>query len=129
MTSPGSRRRLVPAYTALNGLGTPRTHPLLRDPLTVLRRRGDWIPPVLAPALRRLAEALAPGPLTLAEAAAHLGLPTGTVRVLAADLIDGGVLEARAAVLHTDQLDSDLLRRVLDGLLALRNDPAGASGS
>lgn len=57
-------------------------------------------------------------PLSVAEIAAALDLPVGTVRVLLGDLLDAGLIETHEpAVL--DAPSEDLLEAVLAGLRAL----------
>jgi hypothetical protein len=60
------------------------------------------------------------GWLSIAEIAAHLGLPSSVVKVLVADLVVSGHLTtgAAAAVPHQGP-SADLLRQVLEGLNAL----------
>lgn len=113
-------RRLVPAYMA-----AARVVPgaAAYDQLTRLRRTSDWHPPGLDPAQRRVLELLAGGSLTLAEVASYLRLPIGILRTVVADLVGHGVLEARDPIpdAHAHQSGTDLLQRVLDGLIADRN--------
>lgn len=57
-------------------------------------------------------------PQSIAELAAHLGVPLGVARVLVADLRDAGWVDVSAT--STDERpDLDLMERVLDGLRAL----------
>ena len=58
------------------------------------------------------------GMLSLAEAAAHLGLAVSLVVVLASDLVDSGHLQIRSAPRHTPP-PAELLEKVLDGLRKL----------
>ena len=76
--------------------------------------------PHLRPEERRLLELLRQGPLSLAEAAAHLRLPVSVLRVLVADLVDAGRLRTRAPVPHADLPDRHILEKVLDGLRTLK---------
>ncbi|MDV9174396.1 DUF742 domain-containing protein, partial [Streptomyces sp. W16] len=56
------------------------------------------------------------------EAAALLELPVSAVRVLAAGLVDRGLALARAPIPPAERFDPDLLKRVADGLRALKHD-------
>jgi hypothetical protein len=58
-------------------------------------------------------------PQSLAEIAAHLNLPAGTVRVLISDLLDQGFIALQEPHSETDMHDERLYRAVLDGLRAL----------
>ena len=57
--------------------------------------------------------------LSVAEAAAHLGLPVSVVTVVASDLVDAGRLVARSGVPAAGRPDRKLLQEVLDGLRRL----------
>jgi hypothetical protein len=58
-------------------------------------------------------------PTTVAEVAAHLNLPLGTVRVLLGDLLDRGLVMMREQQAVTELNGEDLFRAVIDGLRAL----------
>ncbi|WP_308169932.1 DUF742 domain-containing protein [Acrocarpospora catenulata] len=58
-------------------------------------------------------------PLSVAEIAAHLDLPAGTVRVLLGDLLDRGFIMLQEPAPEVDVLDERMYRAVLDGLRAL----------
>ncbi|WP_406303701.1 DUF742 domain-containing protein [Streptomyces sp. NBC_00885] len=90
------------------------------DRLTLLSATSSQVPEGLSPTQRRLTELVHGGALSLAEAAAYLGLPVSVVRVVVADLVDGGHLGARAPIPTAQLHDSQLLGRVLDGLRAIR---------
>jgi hypothetical protein len=66
-------------------------------------------------ALLRMCERL----LSVAEAAAHLGLPVSVVAVVASDLVDAGLLTARSGIPPAGRPDRALLQEVLDGLRKL----------
>lgn len=57
--------------------------------------------------------------LSLAEAAAHLGLPVSVVAVIASDLVDAGQLTARSGIPRAGRPDRKVLQEVLDGLRRL----------
>ncbi|WP_329521385.1 DUF742 domain-containing protein [Spirillospora sp. NBC_01491] len=70
------------------------------------------------PQLRGLLRLCAGGVLSVAEAAAHLKLPVGVLRILVGDLVKSGHLRAHAG--SFDEPGLDLLREVLDGLRDLK---------
>lgn len=121
-------RPLVPAYLSTGGVARPSRDSLER--LSLLTATGPGppaaIPATFAPlalpaAGSALLEALGGGSLTIVEAAAHLELPVSALRVLAADLVDRGLADVRAPVPPADLPDPDLLKRVADGLRALKH--------
>jgi hypothetical protein len=59
------------------------------------------------------------GPLSVAEIAAHLDLPAGTIRVLIGDLLDKRFVEVQAPPSETNMRDDRMYKAVLDGLRAL----------
>ncbi|MFH8614940.1 DUF742 domain-containing protein [Streptomyces sp. NPDC017979] len=81
---------------------------------------GPAVPADLPAAQLSLLTALDGGSLTVVEAAALLELPVSAVRVLAAHLIDRGLVRSRPPVPYAAQPPSDLLERVADGLRALK---------
>ena len=68
-----------------------------------------------------LLDALDDGSLTVVEAAALLRLPVSAIRVLAAELIDRDLVLSRAPIPPAGRFDPDLLKRVADGLRALKH--------
>jgi hypothetical protein len=58
-------------------------------------------------------------PTSVAEVAAHLNLPLGTVRVLLGDLLDRGLVVMREPQPMPEQYGEHLFRAVIDGLRAL----------
>ncbi|GGS49576.1 hypothetical protein GCM10010156_05330 [Planobispora rosea] len=58
-------------------------------------------------------------PQSVAEIAAHVNLPAGTVRVLLSDLLDQGYITLQEPHSETDMHDERMYRAVLDGLRAL----------
>ncbi|WP_425608751.1 DUF742 domain-containing protein [Streptomyces albipurpureus] len=78
------------------------------------------MPTDLAAAQRSLLEILDGGSLTVVETAALLELPVSAVRVLAAQLIDRGLVSARGPIPYAAKPRPDLLERVADGLRALK---------
>lgn len=119
MTGRRSGRPLVPAYVSTGGVARPSRNSLER--LSVLNCCGAAAPAGLPAAQYALLDCLGGGSLTVVEAAAHLELPVSAVRVLAAALIDQGLAIARPPVPVADLPDPDLLKRVADGLRALKH--------
>ncbi len=63
--------------------------------------------------------ALCQNPTSVAEVAAHLDLPVGTVRVLLGDLLDRGFIRTRAPEPAAHLPSERVFKAVLDGLRAL----------
>jgi hypothetical protein len=118
MTGRRSGRPLVPAYLSTGGVARPSRDNLER--LSVLTGGGRPVRAELPAAQHTLLQTLDGGSLTVVETAALLELPVSAVRVLAADLIDQGLVSARPPVPFTAQPDRDLLEKVADGLRALK---------
>lgn len=121
MTGRPAGRPLVPAYLSTGGVARP-SRPHL-DRLSVLARSGEPPPSGLAAAELALLDTLESGSLALVEAAALLRLPVSAVRVLAAHLLDRDLVVARAPIPPAERFDPDLLKRVADGLRALKHRP------
>lgn len=119
MTGRPGGRPLVPAYLSTGGVARPSRPHLER--LSVLARTGEPAPPGLPAAELALLDALEGGSLTVVEAAALLRLPVSAVRVLAADLADRDLVLTRAPIQPAERFDPDLLKRVADGLRALKH--------
>ncbi len=62
---------------------------------------------------------LCQGPLSVAEVAAHLDLPVGTVRVMLGDLVDTGFVEVREPRPGAVIPDEQLFEAVINGLRQL----------
>ncbi|MFD9872017.1 DUF742 domain-containing protein [Streptomyces niveus] len=88
--------------------------------LSLLTGQAGPAPDGLPAARHALFEVLDGGTLTLVEAAALLELPVSAVRVLAAELADQGLVSLRAPVPAAALPAPDLLKRVADGLRALK---------
>ncbi|WP_214414252.1 DUF742 domain-containing protein [Sphaerisporangium fuscum] len=58
-------------------------------------------------------------PMSVAEIAAHLDLPAGTVRVLLGDLVDRGLVAIQEPAREADVLDLETYKAVLNGLRTL----------
>ncbi|NUP18483.1 MAG: DUF742 domain-containing protein [Streptomyces sp.] len=119
MTGRRGGRPLVPAYLSTGGVARPSRAHLER--LSVLTGTREPAPAGLPAAQLALLDALREGSLTVVEAAALLRLPVSAVRVLAAELIDRDLVLARAPIPPAARFDPDLLKRVADGLRALKH--------
>ncbi|MFJ6700588.1 DUF742 domain-containing protein [Streptomyces sp. NPDC091272] len=119
MTPRQSNRRLVPAYLATGGRATPSRNTL--DRLSLLSSSRMPVTSEVRPQEHRVLELLQPGALSLAEVAAHLGLPVSVAKVLVADLVDAGRLHARVPIPEAERFDRQILERVLDGLRSLKS--------
>ncbi|MFI6350122.1 DUF742 domain-containing protein [Streptomyces sp. NPDC050560] len=119
MTPHRGGRRLVPAFLSTAGAAPQDSASLER--LSVLTADGGPAPRDLPAAQHALLDVLDGGSLTVVEAAALLRLPVSAVRVLAAALIDRNLLRARAPIPPAARYDPDLLKRVADGLRALKH--------
>lgn len=119
MTGRPAGRPLVPAYLSTGGVARPsRPH---MERLTVLALGGEPRPAGLPAAELALLDALEGGSLAVVEAAALLRLPVSAVRVLAAGLADRDLVLTRAPIPPAERFDPDLLKRVADGLRALKH--------
>jgi hypothetical protein len=58
-------------------------------------------------------------PLSVAEIAAHMDLPAGTIRVLLGDLLDRGLVAVQEPQQEADMHDNRMYEAVLNGLRAL----------
>lgn len=119
MTSRRTGRPLVPAYLSTGGVAKPRRGSLER--LSVLTATGRPVPPGLPAAQHALLDVLGDGSLTVVESAALLRLPVSALRVLAAELTDRDLITWRPPVPAAEPPDPDLLKRVADGLRALKH--------
>ncbi|MFG2815683.1 MULTISPECIES: DUF742 domain-containing protein [unclassified Streptomyces] len=120
MTGRRGGRPLVPAYLSTGGVARPSRRCLER--LSVLSAGGRPAPADLSAAQLALLDLLDGGALTVTETAALLELPVSAVRVLAAGLLDLDLVLARAPIPPAERFDPDLLKRVADGLRALKHD-------
>ncbi len=119
--NPARRARdgsLVRPYVMTGGRSAPDRRHL--DHVTLVTPTVSGVLPTgLSPEQRRVLELCRPGALSVAEIGGHLGLPLSVVRVLLADLLDAGLVTARATPLSARRPDRKLLEAVLAGLRAL----------
>ncbi|MFJ5265099.1 DUF742 domain-containing protein [Streptomyces sp. NPDC088387] len=120
MTGRPGGRGLVPAYLSTGGVARP-SRPCLERLSVLTRSRGADPPAGLPAAQLALLDELDEGSLTVVEAAALLRLPVSAVRVLAACLVDRGLVLAREPIPPAERFAPDLLKRVADGLRALKH--------
>ncbi|RAY15715.1 DUF742 domain-containing protein [Actinomadura craniellae] len=115
--TPRPRRALVRPHVVTGG----RAHPTRNvfDLVTlVVAGSGGGPTAGLNPEQRRLLDLCRGGPLSVAEIAGHLDLPTSVTKVLLSDLVDGGHLSVRAPAAPSQLPSVPLLQEVLDGLRA-----------
>ncbi|WP_419999625.1 DUF742 domain-containing protein [Streptomyces boninensis] len=105
--------RLIRPYAVSNGRTRP-TAPL--DLLSLLVPTGTAPAGQLGPEHNQALGLCDAGPTSVAEIAAQLRLPAVVTKVLLSDLVDWGVLTARAPAFHYAPADRSLLEEVLDGL-------------
>ncbi|MCP3800996.1 DUF742 domain-containing protein [Allokutzneria sp. A3M-2-11 16] len=116
MTANRRERALVRPHVVTGG----RAHPTRNtfDLVTLVTVARDQVAG-LSPEKRRAMELCRGGALSVAEAAAHLGLPVSVTKVLLSDLVDSGHLAVTSESPARGGPDLKLLRDVLDGLRAL----------
>lgn len=114
MTEPDYRPSPVPLYMVTAGDARPSRNTI--RPETLLLADPDRLLPITANREQHALIQMCQGMLSLAEAAAHLGLPVSVVAVVASALVDTGHLCIRSATPHDELPDRDLLKRVLHGL-------------
>jgi hypothetical protein len=108
--------RLVRTYTVSNG----RTHPSAHFDLLTLVKATDTRPEThLGPEHEQVLD-LCGRPMSVAEVAAHMGLPATITKVLLSDLMEHEALIARAPrpIEAASPTDRETLEAVLHGLRA-----------
>lgn len=107
----------VHRYVVTGGRTAP-TGPRLRPETLLIAEPGPQLPPETTPEQRSLVQ-MCQGLLSLAEAAAHLGMPVSVVVVLASDLVASEYLSVRnPAAPAATSVPRSILQEVLDGLRA-----------
>lgn len=115
----GQRRR---PYTLVGGRTARRADFRVEALISAVAREPEWVAGLL-PHLRTVYELAAQRRVSVAEVSPLVNMPLGVVRVLIADLVDGGHLEVH----QTDERpDRKLLERVLRGLRDLPDNAAHA---
>ena len=109
---------VVRPYTMTRGRTQPIRGQFDLISLVVARRTA---PPPSAPLSPEQVEILKQTrrPLSVAEIAAELDLPLGTVRVLLGDLLEAGLIETHEPLVLAESPSEELLEAVLAGLRAL----------
>jgi hypothetical protein len=86
---------------------------------TVRATRKEITDPAALSPEQMWALSLSRRPTTVADLASELNLPLGVVRILLADLRDGGFIVIRSPQTGQSHRDTHILREVLNGLRAL----------
>jgi hypothetical protein len=110
------RDRPVRPYVLTGGRATPSRSTIRPETLVVAAKPGRPLP-VSAGRTERALLGMCRRLLSLAEAAAYLGLPVSVVVVVASDLVDSGHLAVRAPA--AAPVDIDVLEELLNGLRKL----------
>jgi len=113
VTEPG--RGPVRPYVLTGGRARPR-HRLAVETLLETAGAEDTELPVTAGRQKQMLWRLCKHRLSVAETAAHLGLPVSVVMILACDLIEAGYLTTRSQAPQAKLPDVNTLQEVLDGL-------------
>jgi hypothetical protein len=108
---------LVRPYAMTGGRTRPRVD-IAMESLITTTVRGDHDAGARGHDWQRIAE-LCHQVQSLAEIAAHLGVPLGVARVIVGDMTEAGLLDVHAPGRLDDQLGTYLLERVLSGLRKL----------
>jgi hypothetical protein len=117
MTRSGDYRdRPVRPYVLTGGRATPSRRAIRPETLVVAAEPRRPLP-VSASRTERALLGMCHRLLSLAEAAAHLGLPVSVVVVVASDLVDSGHLTVRAPTVAP--VDRDVLQELLNALRKL----------
>ncbi|MFH8619936.1 DUF742 domain-containing protein [Streptomyces sp. NPDC017979] len=107
---------LVPLFVITNGRSLPPDHEYERTTLVCAQDESVAAARTLSPEARVVMELIADGYLSVAEVAGHTHLPLGIVRILLAQLEEGGLIFVREPVPRAERADRELLSAVLDGL-------------
>ncbi|QDY79683.1 DUF742 domain-containing protein [Streptomyces qinzhouensis] len=107
---------LVPLFVITNGWTLPPDHEYERTALVCAQPGAVTAVRTLSPEARIVLDLVAEGFLSVAEVAGHTHLPLGIVRILLAQLEDGGLILVRQPVPSAERVDRELLSAVLDGL-------------
>ncbi|MEU9885321.1 DUF742 domain-containing protein [Sphaerisporangium sp. NPDC051017] len=110
--------RIVRPYVMTRGRTQPSRGKIDLITLVVTINPVITAEPGLGPEHHKIVK-LCDRPLSVAEIAAHLDLPAGTVRVLLGDLVDRGFVAIQEPVRETDVLDLETYKAVLNGLRSL----------
>jgi Protein of unknown function (DUF742) len=118
MSGPQSDPRLVPFYALTQGRTRPTGRDLPWETLVLSTGEGLAARPRLRFEQGQIVD-LCRRPVSVAEIAAHLGVPLGVAGVLVSDLHTGGYLAVhRPAVTDSGRPHREILERLLHGLKA-----------
>ena len=106
----------VRSYVVTGGRSVPTRNTVRPETLVIAASPGKPLP-LSASRTERALLGMCRHLLSLAEAAAHLGLPASVVTVVASDLIDSGHLFVRTT--SGEQVNADILQELLNGLRKL----------
>ncbi|WP_445529787.1 DUF742 domain-containing protein [Streptomyces cyslabdanicus] len=109
---------LVPLFVVTNGRSLPPDHAYERTTLVSAEDGVSAAGLMLSPEAGQVLEMVTDGFLSVAEVAAHTHLPLGIVRILLAELEEGGLVITRKPVPRAERVDREILSAVLDGLKA-----------
>ncbi|MGW5128778.1 DUF742 domain-containing protein [Streptomyces sp. NPDC004069] len=109
---------LVPLFVVTNGRSLPPDHAYERTTLVSAEDGASATGLMLSPEAGEVLEMVTDGFLSVAEVAAHTHLPLGIVRILLAELEEGGLVITRKPVPRAERVDREILSAVLDGLKA-----------
>ncbi|MFF9127682.1 DUF742 domain-containing protein [Streptomyces sp. NPDC014889] len=109
---------LVPLFVVTNGRSLPPDHAYERTTLVSAEDGVSAAGRMLSPEAGQVLEMVTDGFLSVAEVAAHTHLPLGIVRILLAELEEGGLIITRKPVPRAERVDREILSAVLDGLKA-----------
>ncbi|MCW2876659.1 MAG: hypothetical protein JWQ95_759 [Sphaerisporangium sp.] len=110
--------RIVRPYVMTRGRTQPSGGKIDLITLVVTMKSVTSAEPGLGPEHHTIVK-LCERPLSVAEIAAHLDLPAGTVRVLLGDLVDRGFVAIQEPAREMDVLDLETYKAVLNGLRTL----------
>ncbi|GGK88900.1 hypothetical protein Sme01_02150 [Sphaerisporangium melleum] len=110
--------RIVRPYVMTRGRTEPSRGRIDLITLVVTLNPATPVDPGLGPEHHTIVR-LCERPLSVAEIAAHLDLPAGTVRVMLGDLVDRGLIAIQEPARETDVLDLETYKAVLNGLRTL----------
>ncbi|MFC4532363.1 DUF742 domain-containing protein [Sphaerisporangium dianthi] len=110
--------RIVRPYVMTRGRTEPSRGRIDLITLVVTLKAAPATTPGLGPEHHTIVR-LCERPLSVAEIAAHLDLPAGTVRVLLGDLVDRRLIDIQEPARETDVLDLETYKAVLNGLRTL----------
>ncbi|MFI1291825.1 DUF742 domain-containing protein [Streptomyces sp. NPDC020792] len=109
---------LVPLFVVTNGRSLPPDHAYERTTLVSAEDGASAAGLMLSPEASQVLEMVTDGFLSVAEVAGHTHLPLGIVRILLAELEEGGLVITRKPVPRAERVDREILSAVLDGLKA-----------